>query len=644
MTMQITSAYNFVPLSPKVVHPEWQDLVSHDLPLTDGLCAELEIELEAHTPLLVGGQQRKATVNSPAQVDFYRLPDGRPAIPGSSLRGMIRNVLEIATFARLAPLMDDRALSLRDLSTSDNDYVRTLVDGSGLKDAQRGAKPRAQSAWLWFDGEQWRLERVASARVEQNLIKDHFRLGELDWPAYGHPARKGWRPTAEKKRKLLIDAAMRHPKAAKLLDGHLSVRVKIPKAGVHQHGDKWLAYREVERFVPMEGADTGFVEAVLVCTGQPGPAKHMEFAFLPFKRKADSHVVPPDVMAAFFQVHDDEAGDWKRLWQGLAARRVPVPVFYLGGEADDPRPVTRLGLAQMFRLPGRHRLGELAERSQTGKAPGRLDFVQTLFGHVLDGQQALKGRVAFGDLLPVPDAPLREADARFRAPTVLGQPKPGFYPNYLKQAQLNGQLKPGVGFSTILSPTAPELRGWKRYPVRPAQEVNVPAPPEKSRPTVQVQLNPLAAGCRFRGTIRLHNVQPEELGALIWALDFGIPPEGDDVTPSLRHALGLGKPFGFGQVSLRLCAPLRVRPNDPCAPAPHVAALRQRFEQYMDKQVPGWRQGEGLRELRAMADPSHRAAKSATLSPPREPKAFMEFKKREVRAVLVPYSQMGGRR
>lgn len=43
MTLQITAAYNFVPLADKVVYPEWQDLVSHDLPLQDGLCAELEV-------------------------------------------------------------------------------------------------------------------------------------------------------------------------------------------------------------------------------------------------------------------------------------------------------------------------------------------------------------------------------------------------------------------------------------------------------------------------------------------------------------------------------------------------------------------------------------------------------------------------
>jgi CRISPR-associated protein (TIGR03986 family) len=640
--MHITSAYNFAPLSRHVVQPEWQELVSHDVPLRDGLCAELDVELEAHTPLLVGGTQRKASANAPGEVGFYRLPDGRPAVPGSSLRGMLRNVLEIATFARLAPVMDDRALSLRDLSSSDNDYVRTLVDGNGLRNPNVGAKPRARSGWLWFDGSQWRLEPVACARVEQNLIKHHFGLGDDDWPRYDdRERRKRWRPTAERKRKLLLDAVARNPLAGTSRYGHVHVRFRLANDTVHRHGDKWLAYREVLEFVPMKGAgERKFAEGVLVCTGQPGPGKHMEFVFQAFARKAESSVVPADVMAAFQQVHDDAAGDWQRLWKGLAAQRVPVPVFFLGGDGDG-RPVSRLGLAQMFRLPGRHRLGELADLAQS-QAPGhRLDFVQTLFGHVVDGQPPLKGRVAFGDMVPVAGAPVREADAAFQQPTVLGQPKPGFYPNYFKQDGLNGQLKPGAGFATILSPQPPQLRGWKRYPVRPATEVEVPAPPEKSRSTVQVQLRPLAAGCRFRGTIRLHNVKPQELGAVLWALDFGAPAESGAAAPALRHALGMGKPFGFGQVSLRPCA-LRVRPNDPQAEAPTAEALRRTFEDFMQGQVPNWRQCDALRELRAMANPNHPGATKRALAPPREPKTFMEFKKREVRAVLLPYSQVKG--
>ena len=64
---------------------------------------------------------------------FMTLPDGTPAIPGSSLRGMIRTVLEIASFGKMQ-LVDDKRTTVRDLSkTAKMDYqsrVSGSVDGA----------------------------------------------------------------------------------------------------------------------------------------------------------------------------------------------------------------------------------------------------------------------------------------------------------------------------------------------------------------------------------------------------------------------------------------------------------------------------------------------------------------------------------
>ncbi|HFD17052.1 MAG TPA: hypothetical protein ENJ38_12220, partial [Rhodospirillales bacterium] len=49
------------------------------------------------------------------QVHPFRLPDGRYAIPGSSLKGLIRAVVEIAGFGRMR-MVDDIRPGLRDIS------------------------------------------------------------------------------------------------------------------------------------------------------------------------------------------------------------------------------------------------------------------------------------------------------------------------------------------------------------------------------------------------------------------------------------------------------------------------------------------------------------------------------------------------
>lgn len=98
----ITASYNFVPLSSWVHIPEWAAAVSHDLPFEDGLCGELSIEIIAETPILIGSEKAAGS----GAVHPCRLPDGAYAIPGASLKGMIRNVLEIAAFGRMRAVDD----------------------------------------------------------------------------------------------------------------------------------------------------------------------------------------------------------------------------------------------------------------------------------------------------------------------------------------------------------------------------------------------------------------------------------------------------------------------------------------------------------------------------------------------------------
>ncbi len=123
---QLSAPYRFIPLSRLILLPNWANEVSHDQPFKDGLCGELQLRLTTYTSLCVGGEQDKATEREPGKVHFFRTPDQRPAIPGSSLKGMLRNVLEIASFARFRQVEDQR-LGVRDISESSNFYCKKMV-------------------------------------------------------------------------------------------------------------------------------------------------------------------------------------------------------------------------------------------------------------------------------------------------------------------------------------------------------------------------------------------------------------------------------------------------------------------------------------------------------------------------------------
>ncbi len=109
----LKAPYNFVPLSKQVVTPEWGPYVSHDVPFEDAQSGELEVEIEAHSPIYVRDGQPKGSLPTSA---FSQMPDGQYFIPGSSIKGMVRAVLEIMTFGKMGNKADDKRYAIRDLS------------------------------------------------------------------------------------------------------------------------------------------------------------------------------------------------------------------------------------------------------------------------------------------------------------------------------------------------------------------------------------------------------------------------------------------------------------------------------------------------------------------------------------------------
>src|SRR5690606_4267980 len=164
----VSAPYRFVPLSKLVLLPDWADQVSHDQPFADGLCGELQLQLTCHTPLCVGGRQEKSSDREPGKVYFFRTPDNRLAIPGSSLKGMLRNVLEIASFARFRQV-EDQHLGVRDISEADNFYARAIVSSP------------VQAGWLNFRDGQWQIQPCEFSRLHQEQLIEHFRVPRADW-------------------------------------------------------------------------------------------------------------------------------------------------------------------------------------------------------------------------------------------------------------------------------------------------------------------------------------------------------------------------------------------------------------------------------------------------------------------------------
>lgn len=567
----ISAPYNFVPLSERIFIPPWGKDVSHDIPFQDGFSGELHYTLTADTPLLVGGRQTKPAQGEPGEVQPFRLPKGTShgtyAIPGSSQKGLLRSVLEIAAFGRMSKV-DEVRPGLRDISRADSVYamrVRDKVHTGFLRKRADGS------------------HEIIPCLMQRLKHRDLEAALGVSAPIF--PARQS--------------VQQKYATWERLCQQHK----KNPESIHFDQGDK-----DAARLF------AGSLQGVPVFTGQISDStrergKSRDFVFYAPKPE-QAIAVPHSVWQDFLRIHGDEDGkpdmSWPGYWKAKYRAGAQIPVFYL----KDSGPL-RIGLAYMPKLAGDFSTHDMIRHANPDhlNAPGAdhgYDLADLLFGAINGERQAdaLRGRVSI-DTAPALGNPQPVA----QQPTILNGPKPSYFPNYITQQAdpKTWRLKSGQPYATYISTSqsrAPTLRGFKRYPVRPLQDVRVQAltAEQQTNTNVQVRLHPLPANTRFQGRIVFHNLKPVELGALLWALTWG-------GNTALRHSLGMGKPFGFGQVHIALDpAQCRLIPNDPAQPettltSEQQAQLMQQFVEVMEKAIPGWASTPQMRNLLAMANP-----------------------------------------
>lgn len=561
----IDAPYNFVPLADWVHFPDWAERVSHDLPFRDGLSGQLELSIKAHTPILVGGRQIPANAGAAGEVYPFELPGGRYALPGSSLKGMIRSVLEIAGFSRMNQV-DDVRYGLRDISggSVSDAYTKRVRDkiNTGFlgmeSDGTPYITPCAMVRLSHRDLEAWLKGPQPIFRPERSVSKKY----------------QSWQSVCESKS---VDPA--------------KLRFSIEEGEAAELG-------------------SGGMEGVPVFTGQVSDStkkrgKKRDFVFYD-EDESKKFPLRRDDWNDFLFVHGDQAkkdaddmswpGYWKaRFWNGEK-----VPIFYIRDQIK-----IRVGLAFMPRLAGDFSVKEMIGHTSTEHTKGpdkqRKDFVEALLGTVGDApENCLKGRIDFHQAIAEQGVyPERTA------PTILNGPKGSYFPNYLVQRVDSSKWKlKGAGYATPLKTPEhprPEIRGWKRYPARPSEKVQELADEQKTNKNVQVVLNPLPAGTVFTSKVGFHNLKREELGALCWALTWG----GDG---RFRHGLGMGKSFGFGQISIDITKP-EIRPNRKDLNTPNWQECQDAFIEHMEEAARlkrrEWRNSIQIRSLLGMANSSN---------------------------------------
>ncbi len=499
----IKAPFNFVPLSDKVFFPDWADQISQDIPFSDGLSGTIELKITAKTPIFVrnGHTRDDAEAKKGAYKSFSKAPDGKYFIPGTSIKGAIRSVLEIMSFGKM-PQVDDQYFGIRNLE--DREYTRRMR--------------KVHCGWLSQQNGMIKIEDCGEPlRVSIKNI-DNI-LGGTD--LYDFISKNDFKDEKDKLARKKYEIIYQKQK------GHKDAKLKTK-----EDYEKFLDYEDYllsddtyTYVLTGQSSKRYFDEtAEKPKVGKDGKTigcwkgKEKEFAF----NKSASSVtydVSNDLFKQFEKIHK-ESEDYANFWRIKLTRGQKIPVFFI----VENKAIHSIGLSGLYRYPSQKSIydcipADLRNPQRENIKDFRMDLAECIFGFTF-GEKALRGRVHFGHAFACGQpTPLMEKVF------ISATPHPSYYPLYVKKGwDWNG---------------ASEISGRKRYPIRNQANYN-----NEGTGNMEQVTSMLNHGTVFTEIISFHNLKPIELGALLSALTF------HGMKKQCFHNMGFGKAFGYGKVKI----------------------------------------------------------------------------------------------
>ena len=548
----IKAPYNFVPLEEIAFYPEWANHISQDIPFEDGVSGRIEYTITAKTPIYVRNGQKQEDKPENRDNTFSHTSDGKYFIPGTSIKGEIRSVLEILSFGKMTQVQDSR-FGIRDL-------------GAGPEGARyRNLIKNVFCGWLKKDGDKYILEdcgkpgRISPEEIDRHFhssLKDfdlNLRLGTSNTGNSKEDDEK-LRSSYKKYDLLNLITSFDDDRSALNVD---CLEGKFQFDAEDDFGKKFYKY------------DNQGEDGTLILTGQPSKrrqdqrgnwtGKYYEFIFFAHKKTIQ---VDGNVIDDFLTIHKNNY-DFKHLWRDRLNFGERIPVFYI---KDDKYIVQAIGLAYMFRYPTANFIKGAIPASLQSSC--HKDLAECMFGTESECLGALKGRVFFSSAFAEGQPQCLELKE-----STLSSPKASFGPLYVKGGTWDDSNA--------------RIKGRKRYPVRNNVWNN-----EQGNEKTSCRFIPLKEGTKFTGTVRFHNLKIEEYGALLAALTFNGHNE-------CSHSIGEAKPLGYGKVKIDITKIDAV--NIVTDTRLEKDTALDSFRDMMSRFYPQWETSNSLTELYAMA-------------------------------------------
>ncbi len=454
----VHAPYNFIPFSDRLLirYDTPEQLPPHNV-LDDQLkSGEIHITMKAETPVFLSNGEKEG------KAGFFRGANGKMMIPGSALRGMVRQNMQILSYGWVAPHEDVEDVTL---------YFREVASAKGST---------AGSLKAYY-------HNALGTKTFKNQDGTEYSVPMLVKSGYLRCDGKTYTIVPTKTPYMRI--SRKHPDIATMANETACVK----SVRYQTMGDR------VTQILPLgDGAVRGEIGEVLF-TGRFVKDPNARYLFPQPDESQDAIELTEEEIISYqadfeYRKNSLKAYHDVNFW-ALPESGQQKPVFYIEHEGH-----TYFGMSQYLRIGYRHSIAEgLQSRHQewSKKQKIPLDYVRSMLGFTSEND-AYASRVSFGDCQvrgnPREMHPIRR---------VLGEPRPSYYPGYV----VNGANYNSDEFL---------LRGHKLYW---HHEPDLKTP-YIGKDTVGTTLRPLPVGTEFTGVIRFRNLHEDELGLLLWSLQL----------------------------------------------------------------------------------------------------------------------------
>lgn len=488
---------------------------------------------------------------------FFEWEEGQPVIPGSTLRGMLRALVEIAGYGKITDVSNKRLIyrAVGDTTRHGEEYRKLLMDDQ-TKQFSRGNRnekfyvPLMRGGYMRKHNSDWYIQPAeerqgvtfARIRIDERLF-DRLERVEGCRNAYTVYVRVGdyaFQP---------VRGGFLHVRATRVLDSSDKPAPGLFAATLARSGYMFSKRSEAVIYPPSRST---------------------------YKQDDPKNIIPEKC----FKLSDDQIEDYRNQLsqeqQKLLGNRGVLqdgqPVFYTVTQNKEGKTIVDFfGHCRMLRLPYKRSPQDFVPEQL--RHVGDVDLAEAIFGFTKkvphqnqrSKERRYAGRVRIGSarLLPAQEH-IWLSPNRAITPRVLGTPKPTTFQHYLVQTnpnpeQKDEQTKDGrpkfelrlADYASLL-PNEPvksrdeqrtTLRGHKLYWHKGAVTLNDIELRERIKERVTTQIQPVRAGVRFQFRLQFDNLSDRELGALLWVLRLGADEQH-------RLKLGMGKPLGLGAVKI----------------------------------------------------------------------------------------------